>query len=97
MTTPKPAPTEQDDDDRIFDNYAEQEAREDFIAHMTNQPAPTKLRLEFSVHCDECGQEEQASFDCNETQARTDFHESGWRLNNEVQLCPACVEDKDEQ
>lgn len=52
-----------------------------------------ELRLDYSVECEECGQKEFASADCNEAQAREDFRENGWRLVNDSNTCPACAED----
>lgn len=54
-----------------------------------------KLRIDFSVECDECGQKEFADLTVTSSQeAAKDFTNNGWIVKaDETQLCPACAED----
>lgn len=56
-----------------------------------------KLRLDYSVECEECGQVESSPAGANEAQAREDFRESGWKLINDSNTCPACVVDAEQE
>lgn len=55
----------------------------------------SKLRIDYSIECDECNQKETADLTVSSTaEAREDFLESGWIVRGEDQLCPACAEDE---